>query len=89
MIVRFSLILLLLAAALPLQAQNNPFGIDDECYEIYERVEGMVGTPTFDATNAALYAKALEKKDKKAETLYYVQAPKHLTHKPHRRMTRP
>ncbi len=82
MIVRFSLILLLLAAALPLQAQNNPFGIDDECYEIYERVEGMVGTPTFDATNAALYAKALEKKDKKAETLYYVQALKHLTHNP-------
>lgn len=70
---RFWLItsLLFLSAALP--AQNNPYGIDDECYVIYRKVESALGTAGFSSINNQLLSKAIQKKDTKAQTLYYVE----------------
>ena len=77
---RFTIILLILVAVLPIKAQDNPFGIDNECFALYEKAENLIDTPSFKNANAALLAKAKEKGDKKAETLYYVTALKYLTH---------
>jgi len=54
------------------QAQNNSYGIDDECYELYSRAESLAGKDGFEAANAALLQKSIEKGDTKAQTLYYV-----------------
>lgn len=54
------------------QAQNNSYGIDDECFELFSRAEYLVGKDGFEAANAALLQKSIEKGDTKAQTLYYV-----------------
>ena len=73
------MILCLLAAFVPLAAQNNPFEIDDECYKYYQQAElsvGDVASDTFEKANAKLLETALAKQDEKARTLYYVEALK-------------
>ena len=72
---------LLLLAALPWPAvgQDNPYGIDDLCYQLFQQAEATVGTPEFEAVNADLLASAIAKKDEKARTLYYVERLKHFT----------
>jgi len=72
--------ILLLLLALPLQAQNNPYEIDDQCYPLFQECEKKVGTEGFDAVSRALLQKARETGDRKAETLYYVVALKNRTH---------
>lgn len=62
-------------------AQNNPYGIDDECYVLFQRVEtlaGFVSDEEFNLVNDSLLHTALAKRDNKAQVLYYVERVKHL-----------
>ena len=63
-------------------AQNNPYSIDDDCYRIYVRSEKLAGKEGFEECNLQLLNLALEKKDKKAETLYYVEEMKNWIRRP-------
>ena len=78
------LICFLLAAtssAVKTEAQNNPYGIDDECFVLFQRAEtmaGFVSDEKFNAVNDSLLHTALAKKDDKAQVLYYVERLKHL-----------
>ncbi len=68
----------LVLAALPLVAQNNPYELDDECYVLFQKAEGLVGTEEFDAVNEEFLRVAREKGDTKSEVLYYVERLKHV-----------
>lgn len=66
---------LLLSVTLPLAAQNNPYEIDDVCYEFLQRVEQTVdnlSTDEFEQVNARLLESSIVQHDEKARTLYYV-----------------
>ena len=81
----FPLYTLLLAAVLsclPLAAQNNPYGIDDECYRHMTAADALIGKPGFEEENEALLRTALEKGDLKAQNLYYVELLRDCTHRP-------
>ena len=72
---------LLLTALWPLVAQNNPYGIDDRCYECLQEVERTVeilNTDEFEAANEQFMNLAVERNDEKARTLYYVFALRRL-----------
>ena len=73
------ILLFLCLTLLPAGAQNNPYALDDECYELFRKAESLLGTPELEDVNQTLLATALRKGDKKAETLYYVEALKQLT----------
>ena len=74
-----SLILILLLAWTGISsAQNNPYEIDDECYEYYSQADLLVGKAEFKDVNEQLLATAKAKGDTKAETLYYVEVLKDL-----------
>ena len=67
----------LLSVTLPLAAQNNPYEIDDVCYEYLQRGELTVDnldTDEFEQVNARLLEQAIVRHDEKARTLYYVFA---------------
>lgn len=70
-----SLILSLFAAlaSFVLHAQNNPYGIDDECYEYVKQAEASLGTDEFEDANSRLLRTAVSKGDRKAQVLYYVE----------------
>ena len=70
-------VIVLLAAALTLAAQNNPYEIDDECYAILCEAEELEGKVGFDQANSSLLSLAVEKGDTKAQALYYVERLKH------------
>ncbi len=77
---RFSLILaLVLAAALPLAGQNNPYDIDDECHRLFSRAEVLLGQQGFKEVNDSLLSRAIICGDTKAQTLYYVNLLKNST----------
>jgi len=62
-------------------AQNNAYGIDDECYALFLRAEslsGAVSDEQFNQVNDSLLHTALAKSDKKAQVLYYVERFKHI-----------
>ena len=61
------------------QAQNNSYDLDDECFELYRKTETLVGNDGFEAANAALLQKSIEKGDTKSQTLYYVMRLKDAT----------
>ena len=69
----FNLLLLLAIAILPcttaLHAQNNPYGIDDGLYSIYERAYAIRRTPQAQTIADSLFAKAGKMKDYKAQAL--------------------
>ena len=74
-------LLLLLTALWPLAAQNNPYGIDDRCYDCLQEVERTVeilDTDGFEAANERFMNLAVERNDEKARTLYYVFALRRL-----------
>lgn len=61
--------------AVPAVAQNNPYAIDDECYEYFLLTESLVNdisSEAFEYANDALLKRATEVGDEKARTLYYV-----------------
>lgn len=66
-------LVLLLLLTIPVMAQNNQYEVDDECYAIYLETEQLLGKSAFKDANSRLVDKAIEKKDAKAQTLYYVQ----------------
>lgn len=56
------------------RAQDNPYSIDNECFEYFKIAERTVDdlkTTAFEIANEALLKKAVEKKDEKARCLYY------------------
>ena len=66
-------------------AQNNAYGIDDECYVLFQRAEvigGTVSDEEFNLVNDSLLHTALAKRDNKAQVLYYVERLKHLNRSP-------
>ncbi len=72
----------LAAFLLPARAQNNPYGIDDDCYRHLMAADRLVGKEGFAEQNDSLLQAALAKKDTKAETLYYVEHLRNLTATP-------
>ena len=69
----------LLAALAPAVAQNNPYEIDDRCYEFFSRTEKLMGKEGFRQVNDSLLIVARECGDTKAETIHYVQKLKNLS----------
>lgn len=73
---RLTVIILTLFTALSFASgQNNPYGIDDTCFEYFQLAESLVGDTTTDAfefANSALLKRAQEKGDEKARALHYV-----------------
>ena len=71
----------MLSALLPMAAQNNPYEIDDICYECLQRAEQTVddlSTDDFEHANARLLEQSIVRHDEKARTLYYVFALRRL-----------
>lgn len=54
-------------------AQNNPYGINDECYQYMNQADALIGKPGFAEANANLLHSAVKHEDKKAQVLYYVE----------------
>ena len=70
------------AAAVPLAAQNNPYSIDQQCYEYFRMAENLVddlSNNAFEVANDALLKRAIECGDEKARTLHYVGLLKRAT----------
>ena len=79
---RIILVLMVVSWAVSASAQNNAYGIDDECYVLFQRAESLAGTVSddeFNHVNDSLLHTALAKKDEKAQVIYYVERLKHLT----------
>ncbi len=74
----FAVVALMLAPP-PSAAQNNPYDLDDECYELFKKAELVVGKDGFQEVNDALLRTAIQKGDTKAQTLYYVERLKDIT----------
>lgn len=77
-----SIAVLLCSALLSAFAQNNPYAIDDTCYEYFKMAEKLIAdtdTDAFDIANNALLKKAQEVGDEKARTLHYVEKLKRTT----------
>ena len=83
----FRIILLLVAvsSAVNMSAQNNSYGIDDECYALFQRAESLAGGVSdeeFNLVNDSLLQTALAKGDNKAQVISYVERLKHLNRGP-------
>ena len=66
-------------AVLQAGAQNNPYELDDQCYDLYVKAEQLAGKDGFAQANEALMEEALAKQDKKAQVFYYVCKLKDVT----------
>jgi hypothetical protein len=77
-----SIAVLICSTLLSAFAQNNPYAIDDTCYEYFKMAEKLIAdtdTDAFDIANNALLKKAQEVGDEKARTLHYVEKLKRTT----------
>lgn len=78
-----ALLLIGIAAALPGFAQEeNPYGIDAQCYDYFRMAENLVddlSNNAFEVANDALLKRAVECGDEKARTLHYVGILKRAT----------
>ena len=73
---RLLILALTLAWAITAGAQNNVYGIDDECYKYFRDAEHTVDnleSDQFDQAVQSLLDVATRKKDVKAQTIYYVE----------------
>ena len=80
-LLRIILLLVAVSSAIKTSAQNNPYGIDDECYALFQKAEnlaGVVSDEEFNLVNDSLLQTALAKGDNKAEVIHYVERLKHL-----------
>jgi signal transduction histidine kinase len=68
---RIILILGVLVLAVTASAQNNPYDIDDHCYELFLKAESLVGKEGFREAGDALLHDAVVRGDKKAQVMYY------------------
>ena len=69
-------LLAILAYVAPVSAQNNPYRIDDTCYEYFSMAETLFAdteNEAFEYVNAALLKRALEVGDETARALHYVE----------------
>ena len=73
--IALSIAAIFLCALLP--AQNNPYELNDECYEFFKEAEVLVGQPGFEEVNAELLRTAQIHGDTKAQTLYYLERLRH------------
>ena len=71
--------MLFCAVGWTLAAQGNPYDIDAECYLLLREAERSEGKVGFQEANAALFSKAVEKGDTRAQVLYYVERLKNTT----------
>lgn len=62
-----------LLGGIGLRAQNNPYKIDDSCYECMTRADALIGKEGFDEANEALLKAATAASDNKALVLYYFE----------------
>ena len=76
---RLLAVLLLLPLFIVAAGQNNPYQINDECYEYFKEAELLVGKEGFEKANADLLHSAIAHGDTKAQTLYYVEHLKNIT----------
>ena len=77
------LILALLVLVLPAAAQKNAYQIDDECYSYFRISEQNMDnfeSDEFETAVQALLESSLRKKDAKAQTIYYVEILKRVSH---------
>ena len=73
---------LLIGTMLAASAQNNPYAIDDKCYEylqLTERLLDDLSHQAFEKANEALLKRAHEVNDRKAECIYYTNQLKRTT----------
>lgn len=69
------LVLALILLAFPkgvLVGQNNPYGIDDDCYRHFTAALSLVGRPGFEERNDSLLTVAIARNDDKAQVLHYI-----------------
>ena len=84
-LLRIILLLVAFSSAVKTSAQNNPYGIDDECYALFQKAEnlaGVVSDEEFNLVNDSLLQTALAKGDNKAQVISYVERLKHLNRGP-------
>lgn len=62
-----------LLGSIGLRAQNNPYKIDDTCYEYMCKADALIGKEGFEQANEALLKAAEAASDTKALVLYYVE----------------
>ncbi len=70
------------AWAAPVTEKNNPLGIDNTCYVLYQEVEKQLGKDGFTAAADLFLQAATAKKDDKALVIYYVEQLKDLIVRP-------
>ena len=70
------------AWAAPVTDKNNPLGIDNTCYVLYQEVEKQLGKEGFSATADLFLQAAITKKDDKAQVIYYAEQLKNLIARP-------
>lgn len=70
------------AWAAPVTDKNNPLGIDNTCYVLYQEVEKQLGKEGFSAAADLFLQAAINKKDDKAQVIYYVEQLKNLIARP-------
>ena len=71
-----SIALIFCSALFTAFAQNNPYSIDDTCYEYFKMADKLVSetdTDAFEIANNALLKRAQEVGDEKARTIFYVE----------------
>ncbi len=66
------IVVAVLLGGIGLRAQNNPYKIDDSCYECMSKADALIGKEGFDEANEALLKAATVASDNKALVLYYV-----------------
>lgn len=79
----FLILTFLLAAALVVPAQNNAYGIDDECFPWFRQAEHSLDdfeSDSFDVAMQNLLETSVRKKDSKAQAIYYTEIVKRLSH---------
>ncbi len=70
------------AWAAPVTDKNNPLGIDNTCYVLYQEVEKQLGKEGFSAAADLFLQAAINKKDDKAQVIYYVEQLKNFIARP-------
>ncbi len=71
-----SIAVLICSTLISVFAQNNPYSIDDTCYEYFKMADKLVSdtnTDAFEIANNALLKRAQEIGDEKARTIFYVE----------------
>ena len=68
----FSVLIALTALFSAAVAQNNPYEIDDVCYQYFNKADMLAGQDGYEEYASKLLNAAIIKGDTKAQTLYYV-----------------